>query len=249
MSASETGLRTIICMNWGTRYGAEFVNRLYRACVRNMTGEFRFVCFTDSDAGFDAGVDAQPLPPINLPERLAWSPWRKLAVWQAPLAGLEGDVLFLDLDLVITGPLDDFFTHKPSEYCVIENWTQPGAGVGNTSVFRFPVGRYAELFDVFNADPEAVVSKVRIEQQYISQFIDAQHYWPRPWCVSFKHSLMPRFPMNWFKTPQLSPDARVVAFTGHPDPDEARDGHWPAPWHKRFYKHVKPVPWIAQHWS
>ncbi|MEM1035666.1 MAG: hypothetical protein AAGI14_02775 [Pseudomonadota bacterium] len=242
-------MRTIICMNWGTRYGAEFVNRLYRACRRNMTGEFRFICFTDTSDGFDESVDAQPLPEINLPERVRWSPWRKLAVWQTPLAGLEGDVLFLDLDLVITGPLDEFFAYKPGEYCVIENWTQKGGGIGNTSVFRFPVGRYSQLFDEFNADPEAVVGSIRIEQVYISRFIEEQHYWPSEWCVSFKHSLMPKFPMNWFKVPELPSEARVVAFTGHPDPDEARDGAWPAPWYKRHYKHVKPTPWIAEHWQ
>ena len=38
----------------------------------------------------------------------------------------KGDVLFLDLDLVITGDLDRFFDFKPGFYCVIENWTQIG---------------------------------------------------------------------------------------------------------------------------
>ena len=32
----------------------------------------------------------------------------------------KGDVLFLDLDLVITGNLDRFFDYKPGNYCVIE---------------------------------------------------------------------------------------------------------------------------------
>ena len=39
---------------------------------------------------------------------------------------LSGDVLFLDLDLVITGNIDRFFDYEPGKYCVIENWTQKG---------------------------------------------------------------------------------------------------------------------------
>ena len=241
-------MRTIICMKWGTRYGAEFVNRLYSSVRRNMTGEFRFICFNDDDDGFVDGIESQPLPPINLPPSETKTPWRKLSIWQYPLAGMEGDVLFLDLDLVIVGSLDPFFDYKPGEYCVIENWTQPGQGVGNTSVFKFPVGRYAQLCDTFNKDPEAVIGRVRIEQQYISQFIDEQFFWPADWCVSFKHTLMPKFPMNWMRVPELQTDNKVVAFTGHPDPDEALEGRWQAKWYKKFYKHVKPTAWIAEHW-
>ena len=47
-----------------------------------------------------------------------------MSLWQYPLYDLKGDVLFLDLDLVITGDLDRFFNFKPGFYCVIENWTQ-----------------------------------------------------------------------------------------------------------------------------
>ena len=60
---------------------------------------------------------------------------------------------------------------------------------------------------------------------------------------------MPRWPLNFVQDVPLPPDARVICFTGHPNPDAARDGHWPtAAWWKRLYKHVRPTPWIAEHW-
>ena len=46
----------------------------------------------------------------------------------------------------------------------------------------------------------------------------------------------------------LPASTKVVAFTGKPDPDEARDGRWEAPWYKKIYKFVRPTPWIAEHW-
>jgi hypothetical protein len=241
--------RTVICMKWGTRYGAEFANRLHSMVRRHTTGPLRFVCFTDDRAGLDPGIEAQPLPPIDLPERVAWSPWRKLSLWQHPLSDLEGEALFLDLDIVVTGSLDDLFTFAPGAYCVIHNWTQPRRTVGNTSVFRFAIGKHTHIFDKVAADPEAVLARYRIEQQYISAEIEGQVFWPRPWCASFKHTCVPRWPLNFALIPRLPRDARVVVFSGHPDPDEALVGRYPvkAGW-KRLYKHIRPTPWIAEHW-
>ncbi|MGI9477534.1 MAG: hypothetical protein ACR2PI_12600 [Hyphomicrobiaceae bacterium] len=241
--------RTIICMKWGTRYGPEYVNRLASMVRRNVTQATRFVCFTDDTTGIDDGIELHPLPSINIPDRVAWTPWRKLSVWQHPLAQLAGDVLFLDLDLVITGSLDDFFDYRPGAYIAIDNWTQPGQGVGNTSAFRFPAGQHTRIFDDFVADPEVILGKWRIEQQYISDTIPEMVFWPATWCVSFKHTLLPRWPMNFVQVAELPADARIVAFTGKPDAEDALIGHWPdRSLRQKLYKHVRPTPWIAQHW-
>ena len=241
--------KTIICMKWGTRYGADFVNRLHAMTRRHVTGNLRFVCFTDDGSELDPDIEALPLPHIELPERVRWNPWRKISLWQYPLADLEGDVLFLDLDIVVTGSLDPLFDFEPGRYCVIHNWTQPRDTVGNTSVFRFPVGKHTHIYDRVMSEPDDVLGKYKIEQLYISREIDDQAFWPKRWCVSFKHSCVPLFPLNFFMVPALPRDARVVIFSGNPDPDEAIAGHYPTPakW-KRLYKHVRPTPWVAEHW-
>jgi hypothetical protein len=171
------------------------------------------------------------------------------SLWQHPLLDLEGDVLFLDLDVVITGPLYDFFDFEAGRFCVAENWTEPGQHVGNTSVYRFPVGKMVHIFDDFSRDPERILFLCGNEQRYISGESADTVFWPREWCLSFKHSLMPPWPLNFIQAPRLPPTAKVIAFTGKPDPDEARDGRWPVKgaW-KRLYKHVRPTPWIAEHW-
>ncbi len=247
-------MQTVICMKWGSRYPADYVNRLHSMVQRHTGRVTQVVCFTDDAVGIAPGVVTRPLPQINIPERVAWTPWRKLSLWCADLDiptsnANPADILFFDLDMVITGSIDPFFDYEPGRYCVIHNWTQPKLAVGNTSLFRIPVGRFAHVFDRFDADPEAVLSSHRIEQQYISATVDDQVFWPRDWCLSFKHDLIPRWPLNFLNTPQLPPSARAVAFTGKPDPDEAALGHWPVekPW-KRLYKHVRPTPWITENW-
>jgi len=244
-------MATIICMKWGTRYGPEYVNRLFAGVCRHTKMPVRFVCFTDSSEGLNSRIEVLPLPKISIPKSATTTmPWPKLSVWQFPLFNITGDVLFLDIDLIITGPLDDFFSYHPGEYCVIENWTQKGRGIGNTSVFRFPVGKYTEIYNKFMISPENVLKEYRVEQHFISAMIPEQKFWPESWCVSFKHSLLPKFPLNWFKTPSLPKDTRIVAFTGKPDPDEAAIGKWPVKsWYKHIYKHVLPTPWINEHWN
>lgn len=240
-------------MKWGTRYGPEYVNRLYAMARRHTTGDIRFVCFTDDGSGIVPDVEIQPLPDFpGVPDHLAVKPWRKLSLWQKKLANMQGDALFLDLDVIITGSLDEFFTYEPGKFCVIHNWTQPTQKVGNTSVFRFPIGKYPHIYDDFVANPEGIYQKYRIEQQYISGElpVGAQVFWPGSWCRSFKEELLPPLPLRWWQTPQLPADARIVVFHGKPDPDEAAVGQWPVKkaW-KKIYKTVRPTPWITQHWQ
>ncbi|GGX58652.1 hypothetical protein GCM10011309_05030 [Litorimonas cladophorae] len=242
-------MQTVICMKWGTRYGADFVNRLHAAILRNTARPTQLVCLTDDPTGVNPNVRCEPIPDINLPDELVVTPWRKLVLWKDGIAGLCGDILFLDLDLVITGSLDNMFDFEPGRFCVIENWTQPGKGIGNTSCFRWPVGKHSYIFDKLSTERDRILSDYRIEQVYISREVDDMVFWPRLWCASFKHTLLPRWPMNFFKAPALPSETKIVAFTGKPDQDEAAVGKWPVttPW-KRLYKHVRPTAWITEHW-
>jgi len=149
-------------MKWGTRYGAEFVNRLNAAIQRNTTRETQLVCLTDDPSGVDEDIRCAPIPDINLPDDLVVTPWRKLVLWQDGIAGLSGDVLFLDLDLVITGSLDEMFDYEPGRFCVIENWTQPGQSIGNTSCFRWRIGNHTHIFDKLKTAQERILSTYSI---------------------------------------------------------------------------------------
>jgi len=242
-------VKTVICMKWGTLYSAEYVNRLYKSVKRNISGALRFICFTDDTTGIIDDVECHAIPEITLPAKDFVTGWRKIAVWQAPLLDLQGDVLFLDIDIVVTGSLDALFEYEPNEFVVIENWTQMGMGIGNTSVFKFPIGRFKHVYDDLMANTEHYLKEFRIEQQYISAKIPSQKFWKPEWVISFKHSCLPKFPKNLLKAPELPNNARIVAFHGKPDPIDALHGKWPAPWYKKFYKQVRPTAWIGEHWQ
>ena len=238
-------------MKWGLRYGSEFVNRLYSSVKRHTKRKTKVYCFTDDTQGINENVICKPLPKLKLPSDISSSPWRKLSVWQYPLYNLRGDVLFLDLDLVITGNIDRFFDYKPGSYCVIENWTQIGQNIGNTSCFRFPVGKYSSVFEKFQNNPEKYWKKYHIEQIYLSDQIKDQVFWPNEWCKSFKHDLLPNWPLRIWQPAKLPEDTSIVAFTGKPDPDDVINGNWPvkrSQIYKKLYKQLKTPQWVSDNW-
>ena len=239
-------------MKWGSRYDPSFVNRLFRSIQRHTENPTRLICFTDDRTNIDKKIDCQPLPKISLPDQISKTPWRKISIWQYPLSDIEGDALFLDLDLVITGNLDRFFKYKPGKYCVIENWTQKGQGIGNTSCFKFPVGKYKSVYSNFQKNPTKIWKDFHIEQIYLSKEIKEQVFWPDDWCVSFKHNLLPAWPIRFWKAASLPKETSVVAFTGKPDPDDVILGKWPVPKkqiYKKLYKYLCAPDWVKSNWS
>lgn len=59
----------VVCMKWGTKYPALYVNNLASMVKRNLTLPYRFVCFTDDPTGLDNDIETFPLPVINVPPK------------------------------------------------------------------------------------------------------------------------------------------------------------------------------------
>ena len=82
-------------MKWGTLYGAEYVNRLYSMVSKNLTYDFKMVCFTDDETGIRDEVQCYPIPEINLDSNLPERMWKKLTTLKKDLYGLEGRAFFI----------------------------------------------------------------------------------------------------------------------------------------------------------
>jgi len=237
-------MRNVICMKWGTLYGPEYVNKLYGMARRHITGEFRFVCLTDDATGIVEGVECRPLPAMDVGDVPSFSGWRKLSVFSPELDDMKGPTLFLDVDLIIVDNIDALFEYEPGEFCIIENWTQMGRNVGNSSVFRYEAGRYKEILDKYEANHDAIVRQWDNEQMYLTHEASPVKWWPEEWCKSFKHHAIPKGISMYFKVPEIPPGCKIVVFHGHPKPEEAAVGKWPG----RPLKRVLPTPWINEHW-
>ncbi len=233
----------VLCIKWGTRYGSEYVNRLYQGVSRHLQRPFRFVCLTDNTQGIERGIETHPLPITPFDEnafdaRRGGETWRKIGLFQPGLANLTGDTLFLDLDLVITGPMDDLFDYQPGKFCIIHDWLEKRRGwipgrngnVGNTSVFRFNLAQHAKVYHHFAQQQREVLNQFRIEQQYVSHALaDCTAFWPDQWIRSFKRHCLPMFPLNLIREPTEPKGCRILVFHGRPFPDQAIDGYRAGP--------------------
>lgn len=205
-----TDTNYIICMKWGTKYGAEYVNRLYNMVARNITLPFTMVCLTDDTTGIRDEVVCYPIPELNLPSNIPERGWKKLTTFKPDLYGLKGTALFLDIDIVIIDNIDCFFTHKAEHddsVMIIRDWKKPWRMVGNSSVYRFKVGynTYPHLLEYFENNFEKIRSEVRHEQAFLSNYLREHHhleYWDPSWCVSFKYHCLHKIPLAYFLPPK-----------------------------------------------
>lgn len=254
MSDSDPTTETvnILTLKWGTRYGSHYVNRLLNGVRRHLTLPFRFLCFTEDQEGLAEGIEVFPLPFLELPDRLNPSTWLKLALFGDDLAGLKGQSMFLDLDLLVTDNIDCFFDYRPDKICIIHNWIERRKEIfrgrpriGNSSVFRFESGKCQHVIDQYNSERDWAIKTFFPPQTYLTHCIkERMVFWPEDWVRSFKRHCRPIWPMNHFLTPKFPAGAKMIAFHGHPDPHSALAGYKG----KRTHHTVKPVPWIADHW-
>lgn len=239
-----TEVVNVLCMKWGTKYPADYVNRLYSMVARNIRRPFRFVCLTDDNSDLSENIEFFPLPELSVnldgPER----GWNKLSVFSQELYDLKGKVLCLDLDLIITGDLDDLFDY-PGAVMIIKDWVKRD-GTGNSSVYRFEVGAHPEVLSEFEASFEKIKAVYRNEQEYLSAILmqkNALVYWPDNWCRSFKRHCLRPWSFFIARETKIPADARVIVFHGKPDPHDAIGGE-SGKWYRRF----KPATWINEHW-
>lgn len=232
-------MNNIICLKWGNKYSADYVNNLYDMVKRNITSPFKFYCFTDDPTGIEQDIIVKPLLTTNTSVK-TW--WHKLAFFQETVADIEGTVLFLDLDVVILDNIDCFFKYE-GEFCIIKEWNGESTGRGglfNSSVFRFVVGNHVDIWESYlevrpdsinDGDPNVTMHG---DQNWISHVMENKlTAWPEDWCKSFKYAAMDK------KDP-METNTKIAIFHGIPNPSEAAID---------YTRKQGPAPWILSTWG
>lgn len=242
--------KTVVCLNWGGAYGADYINKLYRGVSRHLPSPFDFICFTDNDGGLSPQIESRDIETLTLAPALR-GVWWKLALMH-PVAGLSGRCLFLDLDVMVLNDLSPFFT-QAGEFCIIHNWIERRKQIfrrrpliGNSSVFRFEAGSRPDVAEKFLTNPHHANENFATEQAFMTWAVGLNrlHWWPEEWVRSFKYHCRPIFPLNWVVRPQAPMETRILVFHGRPKPPEALSG-CKEKWHHR----TLPAPQLVEHWS
>jgi hypothetical protein len=247
----------VVCIKWGDKYPAYYVNRLYRGVAANIDRPIRFLCFTERPEGIIPGVEVHPLPTEPFEAQMVAAmnaegrrgAWRKISLFRPGLAGMDGPVLGFDIDVVITGPLGDLVDHAPGKVCMAQDWLEKRRGRpgGHGSVFFYDPRRHGYLYDEFAADPVGSVARHNGSEQKYTSMTALRHgdlvYWPPEWIKSFKRHAMRWPPLNLLSQPVLPAGARVMCFHGTPKMEEAVEGYR-GPW----YRATRPSDWLREAW-
>lgn len=240
-------MHNFVCLKWGEKYPAENVNRLYRMIQKNTTKPFTLYCLTENSSGIDSNIAILPLSELGLS---GW--WYKLLLFKEDFYGLQGDVLFLDLDVVITAGLDHFFEFKPGEFVIAKDIATGGY---NSSVFRIKIGSHHYLWDDFEGMTKALMSQYYGDQDWVTDKAVGVLTWPEQWVVSFKKQCDARAKRSYgilgrylrkvgayqvSGKARVPEEARIIQFHGKPDPDDVVDGP---------YDMYKSAPWIRKFWG
>lgn len=197
--------------------------------ARNCSPPFSFYCFTDNAEGIRPEVNVRDLPPIqgSMPTG-SRGIWPKSRLWGGQLAELTGPVLYMDLDLLILNSIDPFFSFGREEDVILaRNLNTPFERLGQTSLFRFPVGALLSLQAKFEADPQGIADKYEFEQRFVTREAPkGVRFFPLLWVGHFKLMCIPPFPLNYFFAPRKPRLPKVLIFPGGLNQDLASQGRW-----------------------
>lgn len=183
----------------------EYVAKLRSMVARHVSGPHRFVCLTD-DPTRHPGIECQQLPSR---EKDGLSGWWAKCYYFSP-GRFEDRVLALDLDTLITGPLDALVEHKGIIHLARWGWAKNDYGSG---VMVFDAGEHEKVWKRYTA---AVPHRFRGDQDWIT-WLGGWDALPDGLCVSYRYHCKDGVP----------PGASVVCFHGEKDkPHLMPDEHW-----------------------
>jgi hypothetical protein len=160
-------------------FTTEYVVKLRSMVKRNLDRPHDFVCFTDRSAYLPADMDRIV---IGTPRGVyAW--WSKLNLFN-PKLGLSGRILYLDLDVLITKPLDPIADY-PSPFALVPHAGEfNGKGDKkvikkyNSSVMVFEANRYAHLYTTWSPK---ITYRLWGDQDFIAGLLPDLDMMPRAW--------------------------------------------------------------------
>jgi len=152
----------ILCVKWGDKYSAKYVNILFNMVSRNITIPFDFHCYTDDPVGIDTQINIIPIPKNN--DLKIW--WNKLAMFQKDF--LPGQKLYFDLDLVIQNNIECFITrefHKIKCYWKPDHESNElGNTPNNSSIMSWYGNSMSHVWDDFLEDKDFHLQHLGIDR-------------------------------------------------------------------------------------
>lgn len=238
---------TVTTWLWGDKFGVEDVAKLAAGVRRNLKQPHRFVCVTDHEEYFNAGIWSQ-----NIGENILCTPildrdllaikgcFARLRMfdpeWQHEI-GVDDRFVNIDLDTVITGSLDPLFD-RPEPFAILQggNASNPCPYGGALMMLRANV--HPEVWTDFSLDAASKVPFYEFpdDQGWIAHKVPGAAGWKaglQSGVFVFRKPGWPSYDRKMRRGgDDLPAGARLVTFNGGRSPEQ--------------FKHLD---WIKKHWQ
>jgi len=221
----DLGTVKIICIKWGTKYSAEYVNKLFRGIRNNTSKEFSFVCYTDNWKDIThPEIEIEPLP-------YSTGTWyNKIGLYNQDLYLPDDQVFYFDLDTVITGSLDDIFSYKGNFAILRDPYNKNLYGSGIMAWRPSSVNHMWENYTQGYKSPRG--DQGWCEEQYAKADIWQEMYPEK--LISYKIHIKGKGILSnrWAQHKGNLKSSSIVYFHGNPLPHQ-----------------VTELPWMKEHWK
>ena len=183
-----------------------------------------FICFTDSTS-----IQRQ-LKTFSIEfrqfKRFDFDGWFNKLQLFSPDSNLEGNTLYMDLDVVITDNIDCFYTYETQLDFVGMNDFNPVSGVWNSSIMKFKqTTLHGRIWHKFMSNRPEYLRKFPGDQNLISDLIKNGHAcgsFPDSWTQSYKwyDRSGTRYSRQDMKYDHNG-ESLVTVFHGQPNPHES----------------------------
>ena len=218
------------CVFYGDKYSKpatapwSYIQNLYNMVERNLSIPHRFVCFTDNTIIHKRKEFQNTNIEFRKFKRHDFEGWFNKLQLFSPQSELEGDTLYMDLDVVIMKNIDEMAIIGESKNFVGMNDFNPSSGLFNSSIMRFNNKYHSIIWEEY-IKRRSDFTKCHGDQEIISQIIKDKEdtlSFPDSWTQSYKwlNRKGKRYHIDKM-TYEQDPNAKVCVFHGNPNPHES----------------------------
>lgn len=220
----------IVCTwKWGDKYTDEDVNKVRAGFRRHLHESHTFVLISDKPSAADVD-EVWPILDLELLKHKGCFARLRMfdPLWQNRF-GIDERLVCVDLDVVITGHLDELF-YRAEPFMILQGANAANPCKYNGSVWMLRAGYRPDVWQDFSIEAAQHIP--------FYEFPDDQawmeHKMPGEigWKVGYQSGIYAFQKPGWPKGDLLPKDARMVVFPG-----------WRSP--AKF----KSLPWVQQHWT
>ena len=233
MSKKNPGRIDCACVIHGSGYDWQYVERLYNMLCRNLNSEVRMHVYTEHDRSVPPHMVKHILEDwgISGPKR-SW--WYKMQLFNP--AHFAGNMLYLDLDVVIANTLDWIPGHSTDYLWTIRDFRylqRRDTVTMNSSMMWFNVDRFAWIWHKFSReDFNTTIKSYPGDQDYLGAVLDVNqrrffedfYFESFRWqCLDGGYEFARRRHLRPNTGVQIKPDTSLVVFHGDPKPHQVQD--------------------------